>query len=753
MSRFLRSMVLLFCGMLLLPVACAWAENEGQEDLDRATDAKLTANTMADLDEVARLLESALQKGLDEGNTQFANNLLSSTLVQRATVRVALLAKVSPRDPKAAEIHKTTLDDLKKAVQLNPKQAQALLLIAQLERTAGGDAKRADEALAQAVELSANDPDLKAKALTLRATLEENLEKRLADLNEAIHVAPHYVEAVRARGVLLGAMGKLEESLADFNKAIELDPKHIATFHVKALVLTQMKRYNDALAALEEAQKLNPDMVDPLLDKARIHVMQADLAAAIHELDQAHRIDPESVDVLLLRAGLESDLAKRGEILDEAVRAAPRKSAAWRVRGLWRADQNKLDEALADCDKAIELQPTEAANYDAKLVVLARLKKYDEALSVVEKMRELEPKSIYPLMQQARLRIQQENLDEAIHSLDAAEQIEPSNTSVLQLRATVYQELASRQKAADGGKKPADAKKPADDNEKVKAYRDKALADIGKALELEPKSTSALRLRAVLLADAGKTDEAIGELEKIRQAEPKDILTLLQLAMLYALAQKNDQAIECYSAALLVEPNQWMAYRGRGDLLLNQGKHAAAIADYEKALKLQPTDSGILNNFAWVLATSPEEKLRDGRRAVVLATQACEATGHKVAHILSTLGAAYAETGDFQTAIQWATQGIALGNDEEKESLSKEVETYRTGKPVRELLIDGKPAKTDAEKEPPKPDASTENAPKPEPPKADASTKTDDREKRADSNTEKPAAKKLAPKKNRPNRN
>ena len=48
-----------------------------------------------------------------------------------------------------------------------------------------------------------------------------------------------------------------------------------------------------------------------------------------------------------------------------------------------------------------------------------------------------------------------------------------------------------------------------------------------------------------------------------------------------------------------------------------------------------------------MLATSPDAKLRNGRRAIELATRACELTKYKAAYILSTLAAAYAETGDF----------------------------------------------------------------------------------------------------------
>ena len=91
MSGLMRSSAAAILLAVMLSGGSAWAENEGQEDLDRATEAKLDAKTLSDLDEVIRLCESALEKGLDEENTRFANMMLGSTLVQRGSVRAKLL--------------------------------------------------------------------------------------------------------------------------------------------------------------------------------------------------------------------------------------------------------------------------------------------------------------------------------------------------------------------------------------------------------------------------------------------------------------------------------------------------------------------------------------------------------------------------------------------------------------------------------------------------------------------------------------
>jgi hypothetical protein len=50
-----------------------------------------------------------------------------------------------------------------------------------------------------------------------------------------------------------------------------------------------------------------------------------------------------------------------------------------------------------------------------------------------------------------------------------------------------------------------------------------------------------------------------------------------------------------------------------------RGQHAAALTAYEQAIKSWPNDILALSGLAWVLATCPEDRIRDGKRAVELA--------------------------------------------------------------------------------------------------------------------------------------
>jgi hypothetical protein len=67
-----------------------------------------------------------------------------------------------------------------------------------------------------------------------------------------------------------------------------------------------------------------------------------------------------------------------------------------------------------------------------------------------------------------------------------------------------------------------------------------------------------------------------------------------------------------------------------------------------------------------------------------LGTQACEVTEYKQAHILSTLAAGYAETGQWDEAIKWSTKAVEAGEGSVKEQLEKELASYKEKKPWRE---------------------------------------------------------------------
>lgn len=94
-----------------------------------------------------------------------------------------------------------------------------------------------------------------------------------------------------------------------------------------------------------------------------------------------------------------------------------------------------------------------------------------------------------------------------------------------------------------------------------------------------------------------------------------------------------------------------------------------------------------LNNLAWVLATSPDNQIRDGSLAVELARRACELTHYETPIPMSTLAAAYAEAGHFEDAVSTAQDACTLaGQLGETNVLNKNQQLlllYQSHKPYR----------------------------------------------------------------------
>ncbi|NKB48088.1 MAG: tetratricopeptide repeat protein [Alphaproteobacteria bacterium] len=105
--------------------------------------------------------------------------------------------------------------------------------------------------------------------------------------------------------------------------------------------------------------------------------------------------------------------------------------------------------------------------------------------------------------------------------------------------------------------------------------------------------------------------------------------------------------------------NLAIAHSNRGITYSDKGDFDQAIADYERALQLNPNLSSALNSLAWDLATMPAADRRNGRRAVELAERATK-TNTREPGFLDTLAAAYAEVGRFSDAVRTQENSIEI---------------------------------------------------------------------------------------------
>jgi tetratricopeptide (TPR) repeat protein len=117
-------------------------------------------------------------------------------------------------------------------------------------------------------------------------------------------------------------------------------------------------------------------------------------------------------------------------------------------------------------------------------------------------------------------------------------------------------------------------------------------------------------------------------------------------------------AAAALKTAIELDPGGGQAHNDPGMAHQSQGRYAVAEQANLGATQAQLAFVPAYNGLAWILATSPDDKLRDGKRAIQYATEACERTGWKVPSCLGTLAAAYAEAGQFEEAIRYQTRAL-----------------------------------------------------------------------------------------------
>lgn len=117
-------------------------------------------------------------------------------------------------------------------------------------------------------------------------------------------------------------------------------------------------------------------------------------------------------------------------------------------------------------------------------------------------------------------------------------------------------------------------------------------------------------------------------------------------------------------------------------------RYRAALWYYRLTLENDGKSVAALNNAAWLLATAPDPRLRDGKTAVDLASRACELTGYKQPFYIGTLAAACAEAGRFNEAITNAQRARAtatrLGQFQIAARDEQLLKLYQAGKPFHE---------------------------------------------------------------------
>jgi len=287
-------------------------------------------------------------------------------------------------------------------------------------------------------------------------------------------------------------------------------------------------------------------------------------------------------------------------------------------------------------------------------------KDFDKAIELLDKTIADNPEMVPAYVLRGFAHGAKDNLDAAIKDFSKAIDLNPEDEHILLVRAATYQQKKDYDRAIEDYSEVV-RRNPNDSDaicsrgicKNIKGDRDGALEDFNKAVKVNPRSSGAYQLRAAAYSELGDKDKALADFEE----------------------------------AIKITPDDPAIYLARAQLFLFENDPQGALADYREVLRLAPDFAGAHNDYAWTLATNPNDAVRDGGKAVEYAKKACKMTDYKHGGTVDTLAAAYAEKGEWESAVKWQEEALKLAEKAQPDDLpgmKDRLSLFKEKKPFRE---------------------------------------------------------------------
>lgn len=511
----------------------------------------------------------------------------------------------------------------------------------ELRSRAAGDLEFAAEADLQTAQCRL----MLARLETIPPVDEEKLTSLVEKAIEAGKGDPEILAAAYLMRVLLEKDPEKKEAI--FEKAVRETEGNSQLMLLQVATLAERKKYDEAMEVLQKLIETEPEKLGLLRIALDIRWQQGKYDDALKIIDALLEEIPGEPDLLFKKSFVfifkkKADAAIQN--LNRLRRTLPRDPRIPWLRGIAYSMKKDYSKALADADAAIRLAPDFIPPKKLKAEILTAEKRFDEAVTL---------------------------LKEAVETLPEGEDGENSDRNQLETQlGTVH--IAA------------------------KDY-DAAAEVVAGLLEKAPDGLDGIALKTDLLVARKKHAQAVSvfkeALEKWEAGDSVDRERLprlrMQLVSLMLTAKQYDEALALAEKEASANPEDMTAVGLKANVLLHMGRHAEAGAVYDAVLEKEPDDELALNNLSWLLSTSPEDTVRDGKKALELALKACELTEYKKAYILSTLAAAYAELGQFDKAVEWSRKSVDLAEKEDEDrldDLKRELEAFQRNEPWREVL-------------------------------------------------------------------
>jgi putative PEP-CTERM system TPR-repeat lipoprotein len=487
--------------------------------------------------------------------------------------------------------------DVEKLDTLVPRHPQLLHLrgaIALLER----DLDKADTLLQQA--LSASPESL--PTLTLLGAVsfyKGNYEAANRHLSMALKVQPALLPAIKLLASVQHKMKRPDAIVKLLEPALERYPNDPQLMAMLGTAYMQMKRFEEGSALMSRAIELKPDLAAYRTQLALGLMAQGKSGEAIEQLENTIGMEQEFIqaDILLVLSHLHKKEYDKALAASRALEErAPENPVSYNLSGLAYMLSGDEKQARLRFRKALEIDP----NFITAETNLARLavQQGDLALARLHYRNALKksPRNTTVLMGLADIARRGGDPEEMYALLEQAHNGEPKSPKPGLISAQAY---LAEDKPLKALRMTSQLSAAFPDNPSVLLVHGKTQLAAGDAINAvttlrqlteQARNVETLQLLGNAQQAAGQRDEARRSYQQALKEKPGFTPVVISLFTLELDAGRHAEALSHAKAIQRALPDNPLGYELEGTAYAMQGRNEQAIALYEKAYQMQPSD-------------------------------------------------------------------------------------------------------------------------------------------------------------------
>ena len=219
-----------------------------------------------------------------------------------------------------------------------------------------------------------------------------------------------------------------------------------------------------------------------------------------------------------------------------------------------------------------------------------------------------------------------------------------------------------------------------------------ALYDLDPLAEHFPAEGRIHLLRGIALYRSLRFAEATAELSAALGMSldgPQTLAARVALAWSRLASADIPTAFGELNEAVRIAPGAEVLF-ARGICLLIARRYGEALADFLWVVAAAPNHAAAALMAARILACAPDPAVRDGNKAVDIANRLCHLTAWKDLPAINALAAAFAEQGDWPSAVNWGQRAVALAPNDA--ACVSRLALFGRGQTINEDIADVWPA-------------------------------------------------------------